>query len=111
MRVEIERFLDAEPYDDEALTAWIETADQEDWPALQGPTFPISREGFETVLTRARLEIDGVRASNTPDAVAWRRDHPHWRPGLTGDEALAFELALDQEAARLQAEWFGDTAA
>jgi len=103
---EVERFLAMDAGDDTALTAWIETADLEGWPALKGPIYPMSRDGFESMLTHARQDIDMQRGRNTPDAVAWRRDHPEWRPGMTGDEALAFELALDIEAHQLQDEWF-----
>lgn len=87
---------------DDALTGWVETADREGWPPLTGLTFSMWRSGFDDLLHRSRQSIDAARAADIPAAAQWRREHPTWRPGMTGEEATAFELELSREA-----EWFG----
>ncbi len=91
---ELDRLRALDGNDDQAITDWVETADREGWPPLTGVTFRMDRAGFEDMVTRRRASIDVSRGCDMPGSVLWRRAHPTWRPGMTGDEALAFEHEL-----------------
>jgi len=105
-RVEVERYLATDPDDPAQLDAWLETADREGWPPLRGLIFPMNRTGLDDMVQHDRSSIDQSRGSSMPIAIMWRSKHQDWRRGMTGDEALAFEVALDIEAHRLDDEWF-----
>lgn len=108
IEAELDRFTAmAAETGDQALDDWLETADREGWPALGGPTFSMDRLGFEAMLTRWRQGIDVSRGCEMPGSDLWRRAHPAWRPGMTGGDALAFEIELSEEADRRDAEAFG----
>lgn len=92
---------------DDALDDWLESADRNGWPPVTGPTFTMDRAGFEEMVTRRRQSLDTSRGCDMPGSEMWRRAHPEWRPGISGDEAAAFELELLDEADRLEVEWFG----
>lgn len=96
---------------DRVLTQWVETADREEWPALRGLTFSMMREGFDSLLHTTRQSIDASRGADIPVNAEWRRQHSEWRPGMSGDEATAFELALGEEADCLYDEWFSEVPA
>ncbi len=105
IQAECDRFaVNADETGDQALDDWLEPAEREGWPPLGGVTFSLDRLGFEAMVTRRRQSIDVSRGCEMPGSDLWRRAHPAWRPGMTGD-ALAFEIELVEEADRLYAEW------
>lgn len=105
-RFEIERYLATDPDDPAQLDAWLETADREGWPPLRGLIIPMNRSGLDDMVRTARSGVDCTRGSTMLVAIMWRSKHRAWRRGMAGDEALAFELALNIEAHQLQDEWF-----
>lgn len=108
---EVNRLIAMDVHDtDAALSHWMAFADQEGWPALNGLTYRMDLDGFTALLTR-RASIDVARGTDMPAAVQWRREHPDWRPGMSGDEAERFEIGLADEATRLYAQWFEEQAA
>lgn len=92
---------------EEGLAAWLVAADREGWPALGGVTFSMDAHGFADMLQRRRTSVDVSRGCDMPGSVAWRRAHPTWRPGMTGEAALAFEVELLDETRRTQHEVHG----
>lgn len=105
-RVEVERYLATDPDDPAQVDAWPETADREGCPPLCGLIYPMNRTGLDDMVQHDRSSLDQSRGSAMPISIMWRSKHKDWRHGRTGDEALAFELALDIEAHRLHDEWF-----
>lgn len=93
--------------DDDALDEWLATADREGWPPLGGVVFSMDRQNFEAMVQCRRASIDISRGADMLGSPPWRRDHPQWRLGMTGDEAVMFEIELLAEADRLRVEWFG----
>lgn len=91
------------------LNSWLAEPDAEGWPPhwLTATT----REELDDRIAGARRRKDSERGASSAIAARWRHDHPAWRLGMTGEEAWAFEFELDNEAARLEAEWFGTDAA
>lgn len=76
---------------DDAFDRWLSEADAEGWPALAHAT---NYAAFATRLAHERARQDSQRGFRGEHAREWRRRNPGWRPGMTDDEALAFEIAL-----------------
>jgi hypothetical protein len=87
------------------LPSWLAEPGAEGWPPLWVTS--TTREELDQWIEGERRRKGAERGASIAIAARWRRDHPAWRPGMTGEEASAFETQLDNEAIRLEAEWFG----
>jgi hypothetical protein len=76
------------------LEPWKDTPAREGWPVLTGPTYTLDGAGFGSLLDRHLASLTQARAAGDPRAELWRRLHPRWRPTMTRDEALAFDVDL-----------------
>lgn len=87
----------------DVLAQWVGVADAEGWPALQGVMFTLDGAGFARQEQRYRDAMDVSRGSDMPAAIAWRRTFPQWRPGMSGDDALAMDVMVLRARDELEA--------
>jgi hypothetical protein len=81
--------------DDEGYEAWHDQAAH--WHGQHGPA---DRDTFEARLRHGWTNADGNRGH--PSSWLFRQTWPEWRPGMSDDESLAFDLLLARErSARL----------
>lgn len=90
-------FLDAVAAADvvDALEAWANEPDEDNWPAPHGFSDRAQPSGASMIrqqMAHTRQLADAHRRQDRPGAIAWRAEHPAWRLGMDEAEVLQFEM-------------------